>query len=85
MAENNIVDLPSALNLTSQRMGIERLKPKQLEAVEAFVSGKDTFVSLPTGYGQSEIFAILPLLFDLLLGNTLHVCCIDIINFFVFT
>ena len=40
MAENNTVDLPSALNLTCQRMGIERLKPKQLEAVEAFVSGK---------------------------------------------
>jgi len=33
------------------------------------MSGKDTFVSLPTGYGKSIIFAILPLLFDLLLGE----------------
>ena len=69
MAENNTVDLPSTLNLASQCMGIERLKPKQLEAVEVFVSGKDMFVSLPTGYGKSVIFAILPLLFGLLLGN----------------
>jgi len=84
MTENNTVNLPSALNLASQRMGIERLKPKQLEAVEAFVSGKDTFVSLPTGYGKSKIFAILPLLFDLLLGNMLHVCCVDMIIFFCF-
>jgi len=63
------MDLPSALNFASQRMGIKRLKPKQLEVLEAFVFGKDTFVSLPTGYGKSVIFAILPLLFDLLLGK----------------
>ncbi|XP_065898784.1 ATP-dependent DNA helicase RecQ-like [Dysidea avara] len=62
------MDLPSALNHASQRMGIQGLKPKQLEAIEAFVSGKDTFVSLPTGYGKSIIFAMLPLLFDFLFG-----------------
>jgi len=69
MAESNMMVLPSALDLASQRMGIDRLLPKQLEAVESFVSGKDTFVSLPTGYGKSVIFAILPLLFDLLCGK----------------
>ena len=46
-------------------MNIKGLKPK-LAAVENFVSGKDTFVALPTG---SIIVAILPLLFDLLLGK----------------
>ena len=50
-------------------MDIQGLKPKQLEAVESFVSGKDTFVALPTGYGKSIIFAMLPLLFDFLLGK----------------
>ena len=63
------MDLPSALNHASQRMGIQGLKPKQLEAIKAFVSGKYTFVSLPTGYGKSIIFAMLPLLFDFLLGK----------------
>ena len=37
--------------------GSRPLKPKQLEAVKSFVSGQDTFVALPTGYGKSVIFA----------------------------
>jgi len=44
------------------------LKPKQLEAVSTFMSGKDTFVCLPTGYGKSAVYAILPIAFDYLLG-----------------
>ena len=59
----------SSLNSAAHCMGIKELKPKQVEAVTTFVSGKDTFVSLPTGYGKSIIFAILPLLFDFLLGK----------------
>ena len=35
--------------------GYSPLKVKQQEALEAFVSGKDTFVALPTGYGKSII------------------------------
>jgi len=34
----------------------------------AFVQGHDTFVSLPTGYGKSTIYAILPYVFDKLKG-----------------
>jgi len=44
------------------------LKPMKPEAVQSFVTGKDTFVALPTGYGKSVIFAVLPLLFD-------YMCC----------
>ena len=40
------------------------LKQKQLEAVLTFLSGNDVFVSLPTGYGKSIIYAILPSVFD---------------------
>ena len=42
----------SALNNAAQYMGIEELKPKQVEAIATFVSGKDTLVSLPTEYGS---------------------------------
>jgi len=35
------------------------LKPKQLEAVIAFMSGNDTFVCLPTRYGKSAVYAYL--------------------------
>ena len=56
-------------------MGIvEGLKPKQMEAIESFVSGKDTFFAVPTGYGKSLIFAMLPLLFDFLHGKPLNNC-----------
>ena len=44
------------------------LKDKQIEAITAFVEGQDTFVSLPTGYGKSIIYAILPSVFDRLKG-----------------
>ena len=49
------------------------LKLKQLEAIQAFMSGKDTFVSLPTGYGKSAIYAVLPLAFDCL-GSYVSMC-----------
>ena len=34
---------------------IQELKSKQIESTESFVSGRDTFVSLSTGYGKSVI------------------------------
>ena len=44
----------------------------QFEAVASVVSGKDTFVVLPTGHGKSLIYAILPMVFDYLLGRQLR-------------
>ena len=49
--------------------GIELLKEKLDEAVRTVLSGRDTFVSLPTGYGKSIIYAALPLIFDRLLDR----------------
>ena len=40
------------------------LKDKQIEATSSFVQGDDTFVSLPTGYGKSMIYALWPSVFD---------------------
>ena len=45
------------------------LKHKQTDAIITFASGKDTFVSLPTGYGKSVIFALLPSVFAKLQGK----------------
>jgi len=46
-------------------MDLKPMKPKQLEAVQSFVTGKDTFVALPTGYGKSLKFVFFHrLLFD---------------------
>ena len=52
-----------------QALGFAELKEKQIEVIYTFVSGHDTFVSLPTGYGKSVIFAALPLVFDGLRGK----------------
>jgi len=50
-------------------LGLVILKPKQREAIESFLSGKDTMVVLPTGYGKSIIYAALPWIFDKLRGT----------------
>lgn len=57
------------IKAAAQMIGIETLKPKQVQAVEAFVNGHDVFVSLPTGYGKSLIYAVLPGTFDLIRGT----------------
>ena len=41
----------------AQQMGIASLKLKQMEAILVFLSGKDIFVTLPTGYSNYIIFA----------------------------
>ena len=46
------------------QLGYEGVKDKQMEAILAVVRGKDTFVSLPTGYGKSMIYGLLPVVFD---------------------
>lgn len=56
-----------AVTEVTKKLSID-LKEKQLEAILEFLSGKDVFVSLPTGYGKSLIYEILPLVFDILKG-----------------
>ena len=63
------LDIDKALDAASRRMGYERLFTKQREAVEAFMSGRDVFVCLPTGYGKS-CYGCLPIVFDGLRGQT---------------
>ena len=55
-------------------------KEEQEEAIRSILTGKDTFVSLPSGYGKSLICAALPMVFDRVLdrsrrGNTVVTKC----------
>jgi superfamily II DNA helicase RecQ len=44
------------------------LKDRQIEALEAMYNGKDVVCVLPTGYGKSAIFQLLPPLMKLKFG-----------------
>lgn len=62
------MQLEEAILEATVNLGLQQLRPKQREALEAFVSGKDVFVLLPTGYGKSIIYAILPRVYDKIRG-----------------
>ena len=68
-----------ALAAAVKKMGLASLKDKQVEAILSFVGGKDVFVSLPTDYGKSIIYAILPQVYDELLGECSY-CFIFVSN-----
>ena len=61
--------ISAAIQSASEKLLGYSLKPKQLEEVSTFMAGNDAFVSLPTGYGKSAIYAILPIASDCLLGT----------------
>ena len=53
------------------------LKPKQVKCLEAIYSGRDTVGILPTGYGKSIIFHLLPgLLFDKINSRSTSSSCL---------
>ena len=51
--------------------GYEKLKEEQLLAIDEFVLEKDVFVSLPTGFGKSLIYGLLPAVYDRVRGYTM--------------
>ena len=59
----------SVLEMAVRSCGLKELKPKQREALLAFIDHRDVFVALPTGYGKSIIYGILPVVFDILKGK----------------
>ena len=61
-----LVDVKYALERALGLCGLKELKEKQTEALLAFINRNDIFVSLPTGYGKSIIYRILPLVYDTL-------------------
>ena len=50
-------DIREIVGRAAASLGYSKLKPEQEQAILAFVSGKDVFVALPTGYGKSLCFA----------------------------
>ena len=63
------MNVEEIISSVARQFGLDQLKPKQIEVISAFVGGRDVFVSLPTGYGKSIIYAALPFVFDRIKGN----------------
>ena len=57
------MDLKSVIHSTAEEYGYQlRYKPE--ESILAFTGGMDVFVSLPTGYGKSLCYTLLPPIYD---------------------
>ena len=56
----------SVIRAAATSLGYNALKTEQEQAMEAFSRGKDVFVSLPTGYGKSLCYTLIPRIFDML-------------------
>ena len=52
--------LDKCLSTAAQTLGYTNLKPEQHRAAAEVLHGRDTFVSLPTGYGKSLVYQVLP-------------------------
>ena len=59
----------AAVRKAALSMGYQQLKEKQIEAASQVLYAKDMFVAIPTGYGKSIVYALLPRAFDKLQGK----------------
>ena len=66
--------LEKAANAAASKLGYPALKPERLQVVVEFLSGKDVFAVLPTGFGKSLYYAVLPLAFDPFRSKSISSC-----------
>ena len=59
-----------AMRFAMTELKVETFKDKQKEAICSFVYGRDCFVILPTGYGKTLCYILLPYVYDHLRGKT---------------
>lgn len=62
------MELDSILSRAAERLGLSGLKEMQEISIKAFLNGNDVFLTVPTGYGKSIVYGILPYAFDLMRG-----------------
>ena len=63
--------MDDAIKVAMRKTQVEELKEKQRLCMEKFIEGNDVFASLPTGYGKSLIYCLLPETFNSLKGEHL--------------
>ena len=53
--------ITAIVRVAAAEAGLQDLKPEQIQAILEFIDGHDIFMPLPTGYGKSLIYGLLPL------------------------
>ncbi|XP_003389188.1 PREDICTED: uncharacterized protein LOC100639792 [Amphimedon queenslandica] len=56
--------MDSCLTEAAELLGYRNLKDEQISCLTEFLSGRDVFVILPTGFGKTACFTLLPFAFD---------------------
>ena len=59
-----MAEVHSTVKAVCSELGYPSLKEKQLLVITEFLSGRDVFAALPTGYGKSLCYSCLPPVFD---------------------
>ncbi len=59
-----MTNLRAARRVAKERLGVRRLHGEQVQAIESVLSGRDTLVVLPTGFGKSLIYQVPGMLLD---------------------
>ena len=66
--------MDGAIEFAMRKAGVTELKEKQKECMVRFLEGHGVFGSLPTGYGKSLIYGLLPDIFNQLLIQNISIC-----------
>ena len=67
-----------------EAMGYSELRDYQRKTIEAYMLGRDVFVSAPTGAGRSLTFELAPYTFDRLFGEDCNAIVLVIVPFISF-
>ncbi len=62
--------LASVVEYGLQKLGYERIKPEQLTAIQSLLKGINVFMSVPTGFGKSLVYQLLPFCAERLLHSS---------------